>query len=133
MLNFLFCHEDRDVAADRGLPMVGTFTIHNAHLLFTREAYPTTAYQLLANLAPRAASSGSDSPGEQTRLPQGLCIGDPDWCIDQVKRWESIGTDGINFLLNANEVLRQDEVLSSLRLFATEVMPKFSSREAAHA
>ena len=70
-LNFLFCHEDRDVAADRGLAMVGTFTIHNAHLLFTREAYPTTAYQLLANLAPRASSSGPDSPGEQTRLRRG--------------------------------------------------------------
>jgi alkanesulfonate monooxygenase SsuD/methylene tetrahydromethanopterin reductase-like flavin-dependent oxidoreductase (luciferase family) len=129
MLNFLFCHPNRDVAADRGLSMVGTFTIHNAHLLFTREAYPTTAYQLLANLVPRASSSGPDSPGEQTRLPQGLCIGDPDWCIEQVKRWESIGADGMNFLLNANEILRQDEVLASMRLFATEVMPKFSSTE----
>ncbi|MGH8734767.1 MAG: hypothetical protein ACREVB_13855, partial [Burkholderiales bacterium] len=77
-------------------------------------------------LAPRAASSGPDSPGEQTRLPQGLCIGDPDWCIEQVKRWESIGATGINFRLNANEILRQDEVLASLRLFAREVMPAFA-------
>ncbi len=42
-----------------------------------------------------------------------------------IKRWESIGVTGINFLLNTCETMPQDEVLASLRLFASEVMPKF--------
>jgi alkanesulfonate monooxygenase SsuD/methylene tetrahydromethanopterin reductase-like flavin-dependent oxidoreductase (luciferase family) len=133
MINFLFCHEDANVAADRGLAMAGAFTVHNAHLLFTREAYPTTAYQLLANIAPRvAASSDSDHPGERRRLPEGLCIGDPDWCIEQIKRWESIGVDGLNFIVNATEAVSQDEVLESMRLFAREVMPVFKEGARAH-
>ena len=35
--------------------------------------------------------------------------------------------DEINFLLNAVEVLPQEQVLESLRLFAREVMPAFGS------
>ena len=42
-----------------------------------------------------------------------------------MKRWESIGVDEINFLLNAVELLPQEQVLESLRLFAREVMPVF--------
>src|SRR5262247_3440496 len=51
-LNFLYCHEDRAVAAERGLRMLGLFGLANAHLLPTREAYPTRAYQSLGALAP---------------------------------------------------------------------------------
>ena len=32
----------------------------------------------------------------------------------------------MNFLLNAVEVIPQDQVLDSLRLFAAEVMPNFA-------
>jgi len=42
-----------------------------------------------------------------------------------IERWESVGVDGINFLVNALEVLPQEQVLESMRLFATEVMPRF--------
>ena len=42
-----------------------------------------------------------------------------------IERWQSIGVDGINFLINAVETLPQAQVLESLRLFAREVMPKF--------
>ena len=43
-----------------------------------------------------------------------------------IKEWESIGIDQINFMLNAAEVLPQEKVLESLRLFAQEVMPAFT-------
>ena len=46
---------------------------------------------------------------------------------EAIKRWESIGVDQINFLLNSVEVLPQEQVLESLRLFAAEVMPAFRS------
>ena len=36
---------------------------------------------------------------------------------------------GINFLLNAMEMVPQEQVLESMKLFAKEVMPNFRSKE----
>ena len=123
-LNFLYCHEDPGVAASVGMRMVATFGIANAHLLFTREAYPTRAYQSLANLAPRGSTDAGrpDFPGG---VPEGIAVGDPRHLVDAIRHWESIGVDGLNFIVNALEVIPQAEVLDSLRLFAREVMPQF--------
>jgi alkanesulfonate monooxygenase SsuD/methylene tetrahydromethanopterin reductase-like flavin-dependent oxidoreductase (luciferase family) len=123
-LNFLYCHEDPDIAAATGMRMVGLFGLNNAHLLWTREAYPTRAYQSLGNLAPSGAADRS-SPGDPRGIPEGIGVGDPDRLVGAIKRWEDIGVDGINFLLNAGETIPQEAVLSSLRLFAAEVMPHF--------
>ncbi len=125
ILNFLYCHEDGAVAEARGLHFLGMFGMLNAHLLFTREAYPTSAYQSLANLAPEASRKGG--PGDRPGVPEGLCLGDPAAILRAVRRWESIGVDQINFLVNSVEVLPQDQVLDSLRLFAKEVMPVFAA------
>ena len=123
-LNFLYCHADPGVAASRGLAMLAHFALLNAHLLPTREAYPTAAYQSLGALAP-AMRRDSGDPGGAAAVPDGICIGDPEAIIANVKAWESIGVDQVNFLINASEVLAQDEVLDSLRLFARAVMPAF--------
>jgi alkanesulfonate monooxygenase SsuD/methylene tetrahydromethanopterin reductase-like flavin-dependent oxidoreductase (luciferase family) len=123
-LNFLYCHEDAETGRARGLQLLGSFGLLNSQLLFTREAYPTPAYGLLANLAP-AVRGDSGSPGEARGVPEGVCIGDPEAIVRAIKEWESIGVDDVNFLLNASEVLPQDQVLESLRLFAREVMPQF--------
>ena len=56
-----------------------------------------------------------------------MCIGDPTHITRAVKEWESIGVDQINFMLNTTEVLSQQQVLDSLRLFAREVMPAFAA------
>jgi hypothetical protein len=126
-LNFLFCHEDAATAAQIGMGMVGAFGLANSHLLWTREAYPTRAYQSLGNLAPgagRGRGSGG-GPGDAYGIPEGVCVGDPDIIGTAIERWESLGVTGINFLLNATEVLAQAQVLDSLHLFAREVMPRF--------
>jgi alkanesulfonate monooxygenase SsuD/methylene tetrahydromethanopterin reductase-like flavin-dependent oxidoreductase (luciferase family) len=128
-LNFLYCHEDRKRAADVGMRFLGTFSVANSHLLWTREAFPTRAYQSLANLAPSSQSQATN-PSEGALLPEGLCIGDPEHCTLAIKRWESMGVTGVNFLLNGMEVVPQQAVLDSLRLFAKEVMPQFTKREA---
>jgi alkanesulfonate monooxygenase SsuD/methylene tetrahydromethanopterin reductase-like flavin-dependent oxidoreductase (luciferase family) len=129
-LNFLYCHEDRDRAAVTGMRLVELFGLTNSHLLWTREAYPTRAYQSLGNLAPSGATDRS-GPGDPHRIPEGIGVGDPDRLVSVIQRWESIGVTGINFLVNTCETVPQAEVLQSIRLFATEVMPKF--REAASA
>ena len=123
-LNFLYCHEDYDRAAATGMMMAGAFMVSNAHLLWTREAYPTRAYQTLGNLAP-SGSQSAGSPGERRAVPEGLGIGDPKHLTEAIRRWEAIGVDGINFLLNTVEVIPHEDVLASLRLFAREVMPQF--------
>ena len=127
-LNFLYCHEDPDAAAATGMRMVGLFGLANSHLLWTREAYPTRAYQSLGNLAPGGGADRS-GPGDPRGIPEGIGVGDPERIVSVIRRWEDIGVTGINFFLNACETIAQDEVLASMRLFAAEVMPKF--REAA--
>ncbi len=127
-LNFLYCHEDPKVAARTGMGMVGTFGLTNSHLMWTREAYPTRAYQSLGNLAPKADRTKSGGPGDAYGIPEGICVGDPDIIVAALKRWESLGLTGINFLLNGLEVIPQEQVLASMRLFAAEVMPQFSGQ-----
>jgi hypothetical protein len=105
--------------------MAGRFGVENSNLVFTREVYPTGAYQSLANLAPRAGSQEAASGGEAPPVPEGLAIGDPEQIVRAVKHWESIGVDGVNFMVNGCEVLSQAEVLDSMRLFAAEVLPRF--------
>jgi alkanesulfonate monooxygenase SsuD/methylene tetrahydromethanopterin reductase-like flavin-dependent oxidoreductase (luciferase family) len=123
-LNFLYCHEDPKQAAAAGMRMVGLFGVANSHLLWTREAFPTRAYQSLANLAP-SGSGGGGNPADPYGIPEGICVGDPARVSEAIRRWESIGVDGINFILNGMETIAQPAVLESLRLFAREVMPQF--------
>ncbi|MDE0498124.1 MAG: hypothetical protein OXH86_12310, partial [Acidimicrobiaceae bacterium] len=61
-LNFLYCHEDYRQAAALGLPMVGAFSMSNAHLYFTREAHPTRAYQTARQCGCRIAQPPSGRP-----------------------------------------------------------------------
>ncbi len=133
-LNFLYCHEDLATGASRGMQLLGNFGLLNSHLLFTREAYPTRAYATLGNLAPgQGRKSEAGSPGDALGIPDGMCIGDPRHIIAAVREWESIGVDQVNFMLNAAEILPQEQVLESLRLFACEVMPAFRKRAGASA
>ena len=76
---------------------------------------------------PGAAGARADTsaPGERRPLPEGIAIGDPSRLVEEIRRWESVGIDGINFMLNALEEIPHAEVLASLRLFASDVMPKF--------
>ena len=70
-LNFLYCHEDAATAAEVGMGMVGGFGLANSHLLWTREAYPTRAYQSLGNLAPGAGRARVGRSGRRVRHPRG--------------------------------------------------------------
>jgi alkanesulfonate monooxygenase SsuD/methylene tetrahydromethanopterin reductase-like flavin-dependent oxidoreductase (luciferase family) len=124
-VNFLFCAEDQQTGIKTGQRLAGSFNYLAAQLLAAREAYPTRSYPSLGLLPQLRQEVGS--PGETSRVPEGLCIGDPQRITEVVKRWESVGVDRITFLLNAMETVPQRQVLDSLRLFAREVMPQFAS------
>ena len=122
-VNFLFCHEDLKYGAETGRRMSGIFQYLAAQLLPAREAYPTRSYPSLG-LLPQLRQEAA-GPGDASGIPEGLAIGDPERLIKQLKGWESVGVDRVNFLLNCMETVPQDEVLASMRLFAQEVMPAF--------
>src|SRR5262245_54427748 len=125
-LNYMYCGEDDAVAAHVGSQLLQLFMLLNGHLLWTREVYPTAAYQSLANLAPGGhGGRGSESPEERRPVPDGIAIGDPDRIIRAIKVWEEVGVDGINFIVNTAEVIPHQDVLASMRLFAAAVMPAF--------
>ena len=130
-VNFLYCHEDDATGVATGQRLQGAFGYAAAQLVSAREAYPTPAYPALG-LLPQLRPDG-ESPGDSVRVPEGLTIGSPDRIIDALKKWEAVGADRVNFLLNALEVVPQEEVLASMRLFAKEVMPKFRERSKAEA
>ena len=108
---------------------MGHFQYMAGQLDMAKEVYPTRAYLtagLLAGARRRAAS-----PGDLKEPPEGIAVGSPDQIIRELKKWEATGVDRVQFLLNAAETIPQEQVLDSLRLFATEVMPHFTDDSAA--
>ena len=66
------------------------------------------------------------SPAAAGEPPEGIAIGNPEQIIRELKKWEATGVDLVNFILNANETIPQEQVLESLRMFGREVMPAFA-------
>ena len=122
-VNFLYCHPDNETGIKTGSRLTGSFGYLAAQLLPVREVHPTRSYPNPGLLA--ASRQQAANPGEAGGAPEGVCIGNPDRLIEEIKKWEACGVDQINFLLNALETIPQQEVLDSLRLFGEEVMPHF--------
>jgi alkanesulfonate monooxygenase SsuD/methylene tetrahydromethanopterin reductase-like flavin-dependent oxidoreductase (luciferase family) len=129
-VNFLYCHEDDATGRATGRRMADTFNYLAAQLISAREAYPTRSYPSLGLLPQlRRAATGPDA---SEQAGEGLALGGPERVLRALKRWEAVGVDRVNFLLNAMEVIPQAEVLASLRLFAREVMPAFAESKPAN-
>ena len=130
-VNFLYCHEDDQVGRERGRKMADTFNYLATQLTSVREVFPGRSYPSLGLLPQlRRAATG---PEASEQAGEGLCLGGPERVMRALKRWEACGVDRVNFLLNAQEVIPQAEVLDSLRLFAREVMPAFAGSKPAAA
>jgi len=127
-VNFLYCHEEDAEGARVGKRLSGTFNFLAAQLLSAREAFPTKSYPSLG-LLPQLRQEAA-GPGDEAGVPEGIAIGNPERIVKCLKKWEAVGADRVNFLLNALETVPQENVLKSLRLFAKEVMPYFSRDEA---
>lgn len=127
-LNWLYCDEDPNEAMKWGTKLIYTFNYLANQMVAIKQVYPTRSYSTPGLIFSLRRESTTDS-GE-ARITEGLALGDPQRLIRTIKRWESTGVDGICFLLNANEVIPQEKVLNSLRLFAKEVMPAFKDSSA---
>ncbi|HKV53788.1 MAG TPA: LLM class flavin-dependent oxidoreductase [Candidatus Binataceae bacterium] len=122
--NFLYCHEDnaQGVATgkrvtDRFIPLATQF-VHNPEAVPTKS---THSEGLLAALRHQASAPAGAAP-------PGIAIGNPERITRELKKWEAMGVDCVNFILNVLEVIPQEQVLDSLRLFSREVMPHFQPR-----
>ncbi|HUN49947.1 MAG TPA: LLM class flavin-dependent oxidoreductase [Candidatus Sulfotelmatobacter sp.] len=121
--NFLYCHEDDKIGLTTGRRLGDTFNYLATQLISTREVFASRSYQSLGLLPQlRRQATGPDAAGE---MAEGLALGGPERIIRAIKKWEEIGVDQINFILNAMEIIPQADALASLRLFAKEVMPAF--------
>ena len=124
-VNFMFCHEDADHAAERGGLVAKEFQYLADQNLHTREVVVTPAYPTLGGIP---TISQRDAGAEKDRgVPEGACIGTPDHIVEVIQKWQEIGVDGINFIVNTAEVLDMDEVRESMRLFAEKVMPRLGA------
>jgi alkanesulfonate monooxygenase SsuD/methylene tetrahydromethanopterin reductase-like flavin-dependent oxidoreductase (luciferase family) len=129
-VNFLYCHEDDERGRATGRRMADSFNYLASQLISAREAYPSRSYPSLGLLPQlRRQATGPDA-GEQAG--EGLALGGPERITRALKKWEAVGVDRVNFLLNTMEIIPQEDVLASLRLFAREVMPAFRDAKAAN-
>jgi alkanesulfonate monooxygenase SsuD/methylene tetrahydromethanopterin reductase-like flavin-dependent oxidoreductase (luciferase family) len=126
---FMHCGEDDAEAKLIGGMAATQFGVRAAHLVGIGGIYPSPAYHTHASAAPLRTRPG-DVVGP---VREGTPIGDPEFCIKQLKWWEEIGVDRMVFLINTGETIRQEKVLDSLRLFAREVMPAMTRNERAEA
>ena len=127
-VNFLSCGEDGDHARRAGLRVASIFSYMASQLLSAKEVLPTHSYPS-AGLLP-ALRREAGSPGDAAKSFKGVTMGTPDDVAAALRKWEEVGFDGINFFVNFMEVLPQQQVLDSMRLFAREVMPQFKDQSA---
>jgi alkanesulfonate monooxygenase SsuD/methylene tetrahydromethanopterin reductase-like flavin-dependent oxidoreductase (luciferase family) len=129
-VNFLYCGEDDEKARATGRRMADTFNYLASQLISAREAYPSRSYPSLGLLPQlRRKATGPDA---NEQAGEGLGLGGPERIIRAMKKWEAVGVDRVNFLLNVMEIIPQADVLASLRLFAKEVMPAFRDTKSAN-
>lgn len=124
-VNFMYCHEDADIAATRGGKLATEFQYLADQNLHTREVVVTPAYPTLGGIP---TISQRDTGAEKDKgVPEGACIGTPEEIVEVIERWAAIGVDGINFIVNSAEVLDTEDVRQSMKLFADKVMPRLSA------
>ncbi|MGH9036741.1 MAG: LLM class flavin-dependent oxidoreductase, partial [Acidimicrobiia bacterium] len=127
-LNWLYVDEDRERGRKIGEKLIASFNELATKTVGINQVYPAHAYNTPGLLF---ALRKDSMAGSKALIKDGFCIGDPDDVISSLRRWESIGCDGVMFLINSKQTIDQADVLNSLRLFATEVMPKFKTKEPA--
>jgi alkanesulfonate monooxygenase SsuD/methylene tetrahydromethanopterin reductase-like flavin-dependent oxidoreductase (luciferase family) len=137
------CHDDEDVALERGLEGANFFGYSLAHYyVFGRHAPAKTdvwqEFQArrgergFSPEAVQAAASNRDRLGakivqdEETGLRG--AVGTPDQVRDYLQRYEECGVDQVIFTSQAGKN-QHEHIMESLELFGREVLPEFKERD----
>jgi len=134
-VTFLYVDETDEEAQLWGTKLAYTFAYLAAHLVGIGSVYPTPAYKTPGLLFALRSGTQEKAPGGGGALREGMAVGSPETVIKQLKLWEELGVDRMVFIINTAEVIPQERVLRSLRLFAEHVMPALDldAREAQRA
>jgi len=124
-VNFLSCSHDGDQGRRAGLRVASIFSYMASQLLSAKEVLPTRSYPSEGLLPALRREAGG--PDDAAKSFKAVTMGEPDDVAAAIRTWEAVGYDGINFLVNFMEVLPQQYVLDSMRLFGEEVLPRFKS------
>jgi alkanesulfonate monooxygenase SsuD/methylene tetrahydromethanopterin reductase-like flavin-dependent oxidoreductase (luciferase family) len=138
------CHEDEDVALERGLEGANFFGYSLAHYyVFGRHAPAKTdvwqefqarrAEQGFSPEAVQAAAANNDRLGAKivsSEEEAGLrgAVGTPDQVREYLRRYEECGVDQVIFTSQAGKN-RHEHIMESLELFGREVLPEFKERD----
>ncbi len=138
------CHEDEDEAMRRGLEGANFFGYSLAHYYVFGKHRPgetdvwaeyeaTRTQRGYAPEAVEAASSAGDRLGAQIVQQEGFfglrgAVGTPDQIRDYLRRYEEAGVDQVIFCSQAGKN-RHEDIMESLELFGTAVLPEFIERD----
>ena len=133
-----YCHEDPQVAAERGTELVGWYLEQQRERarLVWRDYDPTTVppdYQGYYARDQRLASGphpGEPTPREVRERGTSFCVGTPAECIRFLELYEALGIEEV-ILLCAIGPAQHEEVLHTIRLFGEQVIPHFQAKEQA--
>jgi alkanesulfonate monooxygenase SsuD/methylene tetrahydromethanopterin reductase-like flavin-dependent oxidoreductase (luciferase family) len=124
-VSFMYVDETDEEARTWGTKLAYTFAHLAAHLVGISSVYPTPAYKTPGLLFSIRGGGDEKAPGGGGVIREGMAIGSPQTVIKNLKMWEEIGVDRMVLIINTGEVIPQERVLKSLRLFADQVMPAF--------
>jgi alkanesulfonate monooxygenase SsuD/methylene tetrahydromethanopterin reductase-like flavin-dependent oxidoreductase (luciferase family) len=121
MVTGFMCHEESDVAVERGLEGFQFF------------AYALSHYYLTGTHVPGSFNLWEDfqKHGPRQRGPTGG-IGSPDEIRQHLEKLEETGVDQVIFIQQAGNN-QHEHICASLELFAQRVLPAFQERHAARA
>jgi alkanesulfonate monooxygenase SsuD/methylene tetrahydromethanopterin reductase-like flavin-dependent oxidoreductase (luciferase family) len=137
------CHADEDVALARGLEGANFFGYSLAHYyVFGRHAPGST--DVWGEYEQRRAEQGYDPAAVQAAREHGDrlgakvvqggafglrgAIGTPEQVRDYLRRYEDAGVDQVIFCAQVGRN-RHEDVMESLELFGSEVLPEFAARD----
>ncbi len=124
----LFCHEDDEAGYKTASQAMNTYHRLSGQTVTPKQVYPGRGYRHLGAEFYR----GPSETKEIQAIPRGgAAVGDPHHIIQNIKKWEDVGVDGLIFSISWGTAIEQEQVLNSLRLFAKEVMPHFAEKPAA--
>ncbi len=137
------CHEDEEVALERGLEGANFFGYSLAHYYVFGRHQPAVTdvwaeYQArraqhgYAPEAVEAARAAGDRLGAKVveQGTEGLrgAIGTPDQIREYLRRYEECGIDQV-ILCSQSGRTRHEDIMESLELFGREVLPEFADRD----
>jgi alkanesulfonate monooxygenase SsuD/methylene tetrahydromethanopterin reductase-like flavin-dependent oxidoreductase (luciferase family) len=118
------CHEDEDVAYERGAEGFAFFQYALAHYYGASVHQPghTNVWEEFQEIGADAVLEGNQGDG---------AIGTPDQISEHLRDLEQAGVDQVIFVQQGGNN-RHEHICDSLELFADEVMPEFHARDDEH-